>query len=313
MTSARPTSTASRNAGPATFKPGLALFVALSILACLGSRPTAIATVSAPVRLPTPTLSSVTLQESAPLYLPAVFLAPAAVSIWQPAPGTSWQWQLSGDLDTSFDVQMYDIDLFDAPSATITQLQAAGRAVICYFSAGSWEDWRPDAGDFSEALLGEPLEGWPGERWLDIRQLDQLAPLMAARLDLAQAKGCDGVEPDNVDGYANDTGFPLSAAHQLAFNRWLAAQAHARGLSVGLKNDLEQVPDLLADFDWALNEECFTYDECQALLPFVQAGKAVFGVEYDLATDQFCPQANALNFDFLKKHWELDAWRQACR
>ncbi len=234
-------------------------------------------------------------------------------SWWRPAPGTSWQWQLSGTIDTSFNVQMYDIDLFDAPQSVIDQLHAEGRTVICYFSAGSWEDWRPDAGDFPAAVIGSPLEGWPGEKWLDIRQIETLAPLMRARLDRAVQKGCDGVEPDNVDGYANATGFPLTAADQLAYNRFLSAEAHARGLSIGLKNDLDQIGDLLPDFDWALNEECFTYDECALLVPFIQAGKAVFGVEYDLNTTDFCPQANAMNFDFLKKHWELDAWRQSCR
>ena len=247
---------------------------------------------------------------------PAVVTRPAqsaAGDWWQPAPGTRWQWQLSGAIDTSYEVEMYDVDLFDTPPEAIRALQAEGRAVICYFSAGSWEDWRPDAGDFPPALVGESLPGWPGERWLDIRQVEGLAPIMAARLDLAQDKGCDGVEPDNVDGYQNNSGFPLEYADQLNYNRWLAAQAHARELSIGLKNDLEQVPDLVGDFDWALNEECFAYDECELLLPFIAAGKAVFGVEYELQAEDFCPQANVMDFSFLQKHWELDAWRVDCR
>ncbi len=181
---------------------------------------------------------------------------------WRPAPGTSWQWQLSGDLDLSCDVDMYDIDLFDTPKATIADLQAQGRVVICYFSAGSWEDWRPDAADFPAAVKGDTLDGWPDERWLDIRELDVLAPILEARLDMAVAKGCDGVEPDNVDGYQNGTGFPLEGADQVAFNRWLAQAAHARNLSVGLKNDLGQIPALIDFFDWALNEQCFQYHEC---------------------------------------------------
>jgi hypothetical protein len=235
--------------------------------------------------------------------------------IWQPLPGTNWQWQLTGEIDTSFDVQMYDIDLFDAPQNVIDELHADGRIVICYFSAGSWEDWRPDADDFPTEVIGNPLDGWPGENWLDIRRLDVLGPLMANRLDLAVQKDCDGVEPDNVDGYTSDngTGFPLTAAHQLVYNTWLADQAHTHGLSIGLKNDLDQIPNLLPYFDWALNEECFTYDECGLLMPFVQANKAVFGVEYELDSTQFCPQANNLDFDFLKKNWELDAWRESCR
>ena len=146
-----------------------------------------------------------------------------------------------------------------------------------------------------------------------MRRLDVLGPPMAARLDLAARKGCDGVEPDNVDGYANPSGFPLRGRDQLTYNRWLAEQAHQRGLSVGLKNDLGQIPDLVDLFDWALNEECFQYDECEELLPFVQAGKAVFGVEYEGDPAVFCPLANGMNLDWLQKRPELDAWWVACR
>lgn len=234
-------------------------------------------------------------------------------TIWHPTPGTRWQLQFSGDLDTSFDVAMYDIDLFDTPQSLIDTLHNDGRIVICYFSAGSHEDWRPDAAQFPAEVLGAPLEGWEGERWLDVRRIDLLTPVMTARLDLAVQKRCDGVDPDNVDGYANETGFPLTGDDQLAFNRWLAQEAHARGLSIGLKNDLNQIPQLVSDFDWALNEQCFEYDECETLLPFIEADKAVFGVEYTGNPDVFCPQANALNLDWLYKHLELDAYRVACR
>ncbi len=234
-------------------------------------------------------------------------------AVWQPAPGTSWQWQLTGTIDTSFDVDMYDIDLFDTPQSVIDRLHADGRIVICSFSAGSWEDWRDDADRFPDSVLGDTLDDWPDEKWLDIRQLDILGPLMQARLDVAVAKKCDGVEPDNVDGYTNSSGFPLSAADQLVFNRWLADQAHARGLSVGLKNDLDQVEELVSSFDWALNEQCFQYNECDLLLPFIEDGKAVFGVEYELDTDAFCSEAKAMDFDWLKKKYDLDATRESCR
>jgi hypothetical protein len=232
---------------------------------------------------------------------------------WRPRPGTSWQWQLTGPIDTSFDVVMYDIDLVNTPVETIAQLHRQGRVVICYFSAGSWEKFRPDAGRFPETVLGKALDDFPDERWLDIRRLDILGPLMADRLNLAVSKGCDGVEPDNVDGYANDSGFALSAQDQLDYNIWLADAAHARGLSVGLKNDLDQIKDLVGYFDWALNEQCVEYGECAALSPFVEAGKAVFGVEYQGTAARICPQVNVLNYDWLLKNRGLDARRVACR
>lgn len=231
---------------------------------------------------------------------------------WQPELVTSWQWQLQGRVDTSLGVQMYDVDGFDATPRLLRRIHDAGAAAVCYISAGSWEEWRPDADDFPEEVLGR-TNGWPGERWLDIRELDVLAPIMQARMDMCAGKGFEGIEFDNVDGYQNRTGFDLTKGDQAAYNSWLANEAHARGLSAALKNDLGQVEKLLPYFDYALNEQCFQYDECDLLLPFVDAGKAVFGVEYRLEIDEFCPQANAMNFNFLRKKPSLKAWRVACR
>jgi hypothetical protein len=234
-------------------------------------------------------------------------------SWWQPKPGTSWQWQLSGTIDTALDVDMYDIDLFESKQATIDQLHADGRIVICYISAGSWEEYRPDKNKYPESILGNTLDGWPDERWVDIRRIDLLGPILTARMDLAVTKKCDGIEPDNIDGYTNNSGFSLTADNQLTFNKWLATEAHNRGLSIGLKNDLNQIQELVGNYDWALNEQCFQYNECATLLPFTQAGKAVFGVEYENDTETFCPQANEMDFDWLKKQLNLDVWRLSCR
>lgn len=125
---------------------------------------------------------------------------------WSPALETSWQWQLQGRIDTSVDVQMYDVDAFDVRARMVRRLHDDGRAVVCYVSAGSWEEWRPDADRFPKAVLGRELDGWPGERWLDVRRIGQLAPIMTSRMDRCAAKGFDGIEFDNVDGYANRTG-----------------------------------------------------------------------------------------------------------
>jgi hypothetical protein len=260
------------------------------------------------------------VDELCPLRLPTVFKneTQAPANWWHPPVGASWQWQLTGlPIDPSFDVDMYDIDMFDNDAGTVSALHAQGRKVICYISAGSWEDWRPDADQFPASVLGNDYEGWPGEKWLDIRRIDLLAPIMRARLDRCQAKGFDGVEPDNMDGYANDTGFPLTYLDQLAYNIWLATEAHARALSIGLKNDGEQVADLLPYFDWALTEDCFVQDWCDEVVPFV-AGKAVFAAEYtdELTLNQFlsqvCPQAGTLRFSTILKDRDLGAWRQPC-
>jgi hypothetical protein len=240
-----------------------------------------------------------------------------AGGVWSPAPGTTWQWQLQGDIDTSLDVAAYDIDLFDVPQATIDTLHAEGRTVICYFSAGSLEEGRPDEGEFAPDDAGDQLENWPDERWLDVRSAN-VRRVTEQRLDLALAKGCDAVEPDNVDAYDNNNGFDLTEADQLDFNRFLAEAAHARGLSVGLKNALGLVEALEPSFDWALNEECVAYEECEALAPFIDAGKAVFHVEYvddedgEALHDEACADPTIAGFSTLTKTPDLEVWRLAC-
>jgi hypothetical protein len=240
---------------------------------------------------------------------------PAEASIpprWQPTVGQSWQWQLSGALDLTVAAGVYDVDAVTTSAATVAALHKAGRKAVCYINVGAREDWRADASRFPAAVIGADLDGWSGERWLDIRRWDVLQPILADRFAACRQKGFDGVEPDNVDGYDNDSGFPLTAADQLTFNRRIADLAHGLGLAVALKNDLDQVAVLAPAFDFAVNEECVAYAECGALKPFIAAGKPVFHVEYDLSTAAFCPTAKKLGFSSMRKRLSLNAWRQAC-
>lgn len=246
---------------------------------------------------------------------------PAAVEgeWYQPAAGTSWQWQLVGALNDAYDAEIYDIDLETNDAGVIQALQGAGKRVICYFSAGTYEDFRGDSDQFPEEALGNALEDFPDERWLDIRS-EAIRPIIEARLDLAVTKGCDGVEPDNVDGYSNDNGFGFSADDQLAYNTFIANAAHERGLSVGLKNDLDQVEVLEPYFDFAVNEQCHQYDECDLLTPFIEADKAVLNAEYNasyrnnaVTRNQLCVDASERNFSTLILPVDLDdSFRLEC-
>jgi hypothetical protein len=240
-----------------------------------------------------------------------------APSLWLPPVGTSWQIQISSTpVDQSIDVDVYDIDLFDNDASMISALHAQGHKVFCYLNAGSWEDWRPDKDQFPSEVIGSDYTGWEGEKWLDIRQIDTLAPIMQARLDLCKQKGFDGVEADNVDGYTNVTGFSLTYQDQLKYNEWLANEAHSRGLSIGLKNDPDQAADLVSYFDWALTEDCFQEGWCADFQPFISAGKAVFAIEYTdtgASLDNFCPMAKELGFSAILKNRELDAYLESCQ
>ncbi|GAB3989507.1 endo alpha-1,4 polygalactosaminidase [Actinoallomurus acanthiterrae] len=235
-----------------------------------------------------------------------------AASWWRPKAGVSWQWQLSGKIDTSVKASVFDVDMFETPKSTVTALHKQGRKVICYVSIGSAEKGRPDYNKFPASILGKKLDGWPNERWVDIRKIDVLQRIWAARLDQCKAKGFDGVEPDNVDAYQNKSGFPLTAKHQLAFNRMLARVAHQKGLAVGLKNDLDQIPTLVKDFDFAVNEQCAEYKECSDLKPFIKAGKPVFHAEYNLPLSKFCPESKRLRLSSIRKTLDLTAKRQTC-
>lgn len=237
--------------------------------------------------------------------------APASPARWVPAPGTAWQWQLTTPVNQSIDVPVYDIDGFENSAAVVKALKAKGRRVICYINVGAAENFRPDYRKFPAELLGRS-NGWPGERWVDVRRLDALKPLIAARFDMCRAKGFDAVEPDLMEHFTNNTGFKVSAAEQLRFNRLVAALAHERGLSVGLKNDASQAAELVGDFDFAVVEECAEYDECEEYSPFIAAGKAVFHAEYALRNPQFCAEANRLRFSSMRKRLALDAARWPC-
>jgi hypothetical protein len=228
-------------------------------------------------------------------------------------PGITWQIQLSGKVDTGVQAQVFDIDLLTSSRAVVQTLKAKHRRVLCYFSAGTNESFRPASQQFPPETRGAPLADYPDEQWLDIRAVDKLKPLIERRLDRCKRNGYVGADFDNVDGYANRSGFPLTAADQLRFNGYLARAAHARGLAAGLKNDLGQVPKLAGSFDFAVNEQCFQYDECGVLnRHFIRRGKPVFHIEYQLKPGQFCARAKRLGFSSLYKRLDLGAYRRTC-
>lgn len=244
--------------------------------------------------------------------------APSTNAIWKPSPADTLQWILGAALDTSAAASVYDVDGFETNASDIARLHSMRRHAICYINAGAYENWRPDSATFPSQVIGNAYAGWPGESWLDIRRIDLLGPIMQARIDMCKSKGFDAIEPDNIEGYANATGFPLTAADQIVFNSWLASLAHERGLSIALKNDADQIGELQPLYDFALSEDCWNQGWCAQLAPFHSAGEAVFNAEYTDVTapaaflGSYCPQARVAGFDAIFKRRQLDAWLQTC-
>jgi Glycoside-hydrolase family GH114 len=202
-------------------------------------------------------------------------------------------------------------------AAAVSAIHAAGGRAICYIDAGGAESFRPDFPayqSFNDAcggcLFGKPIGGFRNEFWLNINddqgQRTFILSRIAARLDRCVADGFDGVEMDVVDAFSNRTGLTITPDTQLLFNTALANLAHSKGLTVALKNDVEQVPDLAPYFDYAINEQCQQYSECGNYTTyFASAGKAVFQVEYKLKTSNFCPPANTANRNAIMKTFDL--------
>jgi hypothetical protein len=214
--------------------------------------------------------------------------SPGAVPGWWQLPARlTWYWQLQGMVNNGEPVAAYDIDGFENGAAEVAVLHARGTRVICYVDVGTAERFRPDYQLFPASVLGRS-NGWPGERWLDIRRLDVLEPIMAARLRMCAEKGFDAVEPDNIEAFSNRSGFPITAQEQLTFNEWVAQEAHALGMAVLQKNDGEQASTLAPHFDGALSEQCNQYRECASFAPYLAAGKPVLNAEYHLSGSRFC-------------------------
>jgi hypothetical protein len=230
----------------------------------------------------------------------------------RPPPDAQWQYQLQGRVDRSNPARVFDVDGATTPQATVRALQRDGRYLVCYFSAGTYESFRSDSRGLPPGVRGLPVAGFPDERWLDIRRLGAIAPVLRARMRTCARKGFDAVEPDNVDGYQNRTGFPLRRNDALRFARWLVSTAHGLGLAVGLKNSAGLVSSLAGRFDFAVVEQCLQYDECERYSPFVRRAKPVYEVEYQGTLQSRCAAAGRLGLHTILKSVALGAPSRPC-
>jgi len=215
---------------------------------------------------------------------------PNVSAIWQPEIGLTWNLIKEQDPNEinynkgEFDV--IDINLFEIEKETIEKFHNDGLKVICYLSAGTYEEEIEDM-LWINSLVRSRMEDDNGN-WLDYRY-DGIKDYMIRALDLAKEKGCDGVEFDNIDGFAfvNWCNF-LTAQDQLKYNLWLAKEAHIRGLAAGIKNCLILLDYLKYDFDFVVNESCVEDGECALYSTFLELGKPVFTALYTSDVQDIC-------------------------
>ena len=248
---------------------------------------------------------------------------------WRPkaSDNLTWQWQLQGEINVTLPVDVYNVDI-EIPQDKLDQLIDRGIKVICYFSAGTVEYFRSDSRMFPQNIIGEQYEDLVDEQWVDYADIDALAPIMRARLDKCKSKGFHAVEIDNVDAHNYEsrdengevvnigTNFKMTLDESIAYVRWLADEAHSRGLSIGLKNAEEMVPDVVDDVDWMLVEDCYYDSWCQYATGFIDANKPVFMAEYDYLVPDFAPAcelAKSLGFSAIWREPSLsDGLYLAC-
>jgi len=220
----------------------------------------------------------------------------------------TWYWQLQGRLSSDVQAEMYDVDGFETSAAQVAALHRRGVHVVCYIDAGTAENWRPDYKEFPKSVLGRG-DGWPGERWIDIRRARVVYPIMRARFRMCASKGFEAVEPDNIEAYANKSGFPITAAEQLTYNEWIARTVHSLHMDVLQKNDGEQTAKLEPYFDGALTEQCNQYRECDLFDDYLRHGKPVLNAEYSLPTSRFCAADDAAGIMGARFNLELNGRR----
>ena len=262
---------------------------------------------------------------------PPTNLPGGAAGWWVPPAALEWQWEIDHPLSLSSASDMgtgvstylatpaanptvYDIDGFDNSATTVAALRNAGDHVICYIEVGAAENYRTDYSEFPTADLGRSMPGYSAERYININD-PAVVSIIEARISMCAAKGFNAVEPDIDDSYTDDTGFAISKAENIAYDRTLAAYAHGLGLSWGLKNgdDSTFASALEPTSDFVIDEQCHQYNTCGAFTSYVAAGKAVLEVEYNLAASSFCPAANAANEDAMLMNVNLKGGRTPCR
>lgn len=107
---------------------------------------------------------------------------------------------------------------------------------------------------------------------------------MRNRIRLAKRKGCDAIDPDNVDVATNDNGKNLTQADAIAFIKKIANESHRQRMAFGLKNAQDTLTQVMNITDFAVNEQCAQEEDgvqgCASYGNFTKLGRPVYHIEY---------------------------------
>ncbi|MBL9015855.1 MAG: endo alpha-1,4 polygalactosaminidase [Myxococcales bacterium] len=154
-----------------------------------------------------------------------------------------------------------------------TESPAAGLYNICYVNGfqiqpGEASDWMTNHADLIlRDSGGQPIidTDW-NEMLIDVSTAAKrtaVAAIVGDWIDGCKQKGFDAIEIDNLDSFTRSQN-KLTEANNVAAMALFSAAAHTRGLAIAQKNAAEiagKKAQLGTDF--AVAEECNTFDECQ--------------------------------------------------
>ena len=156
-------------------------------------------------------------------------------------------------------VEVIDIDVLDADKEVVDKLHKKWQMVIWYLNVGSIETYRDDFSEFPKEVVWWIYPWWEDEIFLDISKYELFKENILNRLDIAQKKWFDGIEPDNMDTYDNfeETWFNITKQDEINYIKWFSSEVHKRWMFVIQKNAPDLSEDLVDIMDWALLEGAF--------------------------------------------------------
>ena len=220
-----------------------------------------------------------------PLPAPVKCVRRAGHDCWMPPHLNSagkpmrWDWQIGRvtplERKGASAVDLYDIDGFLTTAAEVHAIKTTWTAAtlphprtVCYLDL-AWEEYRPDSspgGVFPASALGNIYYGYPQERWVDFRQLNELKPMIDSRLEMCARKGFDAVELDDIDSFdpPSTTGFHLTPGDAQNLLAYAFNEIHRLGMAGMWKNSPWLSSWGRKYADGAIVEECYVYKACFA-------------------------------------------------